>query len=153
MNTIKLAAAALCAAALPGVAGAATVGFTGVVANLCVLTVTTPGVLATASNGLALGSDEAGGVNAAVSVVATGTQPTLSFSAPDLSGPAASTAGASKQMSFTSVGGANQGLFSTATNYVLSRLTDTLTVKGRVANPEGFVTGTYLLSSTVTCQQ
>lgn len=153
MLNLKLAGAGMIALALPTVAGATTVGFTGTVVNLCVLTVTTPGVLAPASSGTSLSSEETGGANANLTVVATGTQPTITFSAPDLSGPAASSAGATKQIAFTSAGGANQGYVSNLTSYVLSRLTDTFVVKGRVANPDGFVSGAYLLSSTVTCQQ
>ena len=145
--------AALSGAIVPASADATTVSFAGAVANLCVVTVTTPGVLAASSTGTTLSSEETGGINASLAVVATGTQPTITFSAPDLTGPTASTAGASKQIAFTSLGGANQGFVSSLTSYTLGRLIDTFTVKGKVSNTSGFVTGSYVLSSTVTCQQ
>lgn len=140
--------------ALPATAAkAAVVTFTGTVLNSCVLSVTTPGLLTTSNAGTTLGSEEAGGVNAIMSVIATGSTPTITFAAPTLTGPSASTADATKEVGFNAQSGTSQGYAPSPLSYPLSRLTDTVTVKGRVTNPNGFVSGTYGLSMVVTCQQ
>ena len=100
-----------------------------------------------------LDSGQTGGVDASVSVISSGSTPTLTFASPTLTGPSASTTNATKEVAFTSAGGASQGFGSALVNYVLSRLNDTFTVKGRVTNASGFVSGVYTLSTVVTCQQ
>jgi hypothetical protein len=134
-------------------AQSANVTFSATVANLCVLTLTSAGTLAPSANGTILSSEESGGVNATLGVVATGTNPTLNFTAPALTGPSGSTAGATKEIGYTAAGGGTQGYTTGATTLTVSRLLDVLTVKGRVTNSNGFVAGSYGLSSTVTCQQ
>jgi hypothetical protein len=139
--------------AAPVQAQAATVSFSGAVVNTCVINISTPGVLALASTGTMLSSEETGGANAVVAVIATGTAPALLFGAPALTGPAASTAGAVTTLGYTSPGGASQALTSGTSTYTMTRLLDTLSVKAHANNTNGFVSGTYGISSTVTCQQ
>lgn len=134
-------------------AAAANVGFTGAVVNLCVLTLTTPGVLASSTDGKRLGSDETGGVAATVNIVATGTNPTINFTAPSLSAPNGAAGGMTKAIAYTSPGGANQAFTSGASSYAMNRLLDVITVHGHVDSASGFASGTYSLSSTATCQQ
>lgn len=134
-------------------AQADTINFTGTVVNLCVLNVTTPGVLGLANSGTTLSSDGTGGVAATLTVTATGSNPTLTFGAPSLTGPGASTTGATKQIAYTSPGGANQAFTSGTSAYAMSRLLDTLTIKGQATNANGFVSGSYGIAATVTCQQ
>ena len=136
-----------------GSADAANVAFVGAVANVCILTVTTPGVIAAASSGTALSSDATGGAPAMMTIAATGAAPTVLFTAPQLAGPAASTSGATTTMEFSSPGGANQAFTGSASSYAMSRLIDTITLKGQAVNAAGFVTGTYTISSVATCQQ
>lgn len=147
------AALAVLAAALP--ARAANVTFTGTVANLCVLTLSTPGTLGMSAGGTTLSSDDlgAGGINAVLAVSATGTNPTIEFGAPTLTGPAASTGNAAKQISYVSASGTTQPYTSGSSTLTMTRLLDTVTVKGRATNPDGFVSGVYNIASTVTCQQ
>lgn len=141
----------LVAAAVP--AAAANVSFTGAVANLCVLTITTPGTLGMAASGTGMSSEDTGGLPALLAVAATGSSPSISFSAPDLNGPSGSTANATKEISYSSPGGANQGYTSQASSYSMNRLIDTVTIKARATNMSGFGTGTYGITSTATCQQ
>lgn len=144
-------AAGIALAAAP--ASAATVSFSGVVANLCVLTLTTPGLMGVSADGTLLSSREAGGLKAVMAVVATGTNPQISFTAPQLTGPGASTAGATTLLGYTSLGGGNHPLSAGASTYTANRLLDTITIDGAALSSSGFVTGNYTLSSTVTCQQ
>jgi hypothetical protein len=134
-------------------AQASTVSFSGSVANLCVLSVTTPGTLGISATGTSLSSEETGGLSATMTVAATGTNPTVSFGAPSLTGPSGSIGNAVKQISYSSPGGANQAYTPSASNYVMNRLLDTITIKGKATNSDGFVSGNYGLQSTVTCQQ
>lgn len=134
-------------------AGATSVSFAGTVVNLCVLTVSTPGLLGTSGTGTTLASTETGGVKAILAVVATGTNPTLNFSAPALAGPAGSIGGAVTSIAYTSPGGGAQSYTSAASSYSSTRLIDTLTIDARAVNANGFVSGAYAVSTTVTCQQ
>lgn len=151
--TIIAALAGCAIVAVPAAAAGQTVTFAGVVVNQCVLTLTTPGVLGLSSTGTSLSSDETGGAVASLTVVATGTNPTLSFGSPTLTGPTASIAGATKEIGYSSPGGASQAYTTSASNYVMNRLLDVIAIKGRATNSNGFVSGTYSLGSTVTCQQ
>lgn len=144
---------AIGAAAIAAPAEAANVTFSGTVANLCVLTITTPGALALSSNGTALSSDEVGGVASVLAVAATGTNPTISLTAPQLTGPAASLSGATKELSFSSPGGGAQAWTAAGSTYTANRLIDTMTIKARATNSAGFVTGSYAINATATCQQ
>ncbi|NIJ07279.1 hypothetical protein FHS31_000875 [Sphingomonas vulcanisoli] len=137
----------------PASADAGTVNFAGTVVNTCVINLTTPGALGMATTGTQLSSDNTGGLAASVTVVATGTAPTLQFGAPQLTGPAGSIAGATKMIGYTSNGGANQPLTSGTSIYAMTRLLDTLTVKAEADNSSGFATGVYGIAATVTCQQ
>lgn len=143
----------IAAAAALSPAAAATVSFSGSVINLCVLTISTPGLLGLAASGTTLSSEETGGVNSVLVVAATGSNPSINFTAPALTGPAGSMAGASHEIAYTSIGGAGQAWTSAASNYTVNRLIDTVTIKARSVNTSGFVAGTYGIAATATCQQ
>ncbi|MBB6124731.1 hypothetical protein [Sphingobium subterraneum] len=130
---------------------AQTVSLNGVVANICVLTLTTPGILTVSSGGTEIATSNAGAIPALMSVVATGTNPTVTFTAPALTGPSAS--GATTEISFSSPGGANRAFASTGYTRPMTGLLDTLTINGRARNSSGFQTGTYSITSTATCSQ
>lgn len=134
-------------------ASATDVSFSGVVVNLCVLTLATPGTLGLAADGTSLSSDSVGGLNATLSVAASGSTPTLSFAAPQLTGPSGSTGGATTAIAYTSAGGANHGFTSGPSSYAMNRLIDVVTVRGRALNTAGFASGTYGIAATVTRQQ
>jgi len=149
------AAAMLLAAGLvvPQAAYPASVTLAGTVVNLCVLTLATPGSLGISGTGTELSSQETGGLAASLSVVATGTNPTVTFTAPNLSGPASSTSGATTNLSYTSAGGASQAYTANGYVYSMNRLLDNITINGRSTNSAGFVSGLYTISSTATCSQ
>jgi hypothetical protein len=79
--------------------------------------------------------------------------PTISVTAPALSGPSASTSGAVTQIAYTSGGGASQVYTSGIYNYVMNRLLDTMTIDAKATNAVGFTTGSYTISTTATCSQ
>lgn len=134
-------------------ADAAVVSFTGTVVNLCVLTVSTPGILGLSADGKTLSSSETGGVKAIMAVVSAGTNPTIAFTAPTISGPAGAIGGSTTTMGFASPGGATQSHTGSATTYQMNRLLDTLTIDAQATNPAGFATGLYTVATTATCQQ
>lgn len=134
-------------------ASAETISFTGAVVNLCVLAVSTPGVLGLVSGGTTLSSEGTGGLPATLTVSATGSNPTLAFGAPSMTGPSASTTNAVKQIAYSSPGGANQAYTSTTSSYAMTKLIDTIAIKGKATNSDGWVSGSYGIAATVTCQQ
>ncbi|MET0241789.1 MAG: hypothetical protein ABW184_18000 [Sphingobium sp.] len=152
-NIIAGTAAVLLVAgfAAPAAQAQTSVNLLGTVANLCVLTVTTPGVLTAAPTGIELSSAQTGGVPALLAVIATGAHPTITFTAPGVTGPSA--AGATTQMSFTSGGGANRAFDSAGYSFTANRLLDTVTINGKTTNASGFATGLYTVSTTATCSQ
>ncbi|HEX7821396.1 MAG TPA: hypothetical protein VF463_12365 [Sphingobium sp.] len=131
-------------------AQAQTINLIGTVINLCVLTVATPGSLAIASSGLEL-STAHGGLPASLTVVATGSNPTITFSTPSVSGP--SSGGSTTEISYSSPGGANRAYDVAGYSYPMNRLLDTITVNGRATNASGFRSGVYTVSATATCSQ
>jgi hypothetical protein len=130
---------------------AQTISMTGIIVNLCVLTVTTPGQLAVTGAGTDLSSSQTGGSAATLTVVATGTNPTITFSAPGITGPSAS--GATSEFAYSSSGGASRAFASSGYIYAMNRLLDTVSISGRANNPNGFASGLYTMSATATCAQ
>ncbi|MEZ5680099.1 MAG: hypothetical protein R3E14_02260 [Erythrobacter sp.] len=129
-------------------AQAATVTINGVVINLCTLTpvsgtmvVDTAGTTMTTESGT-------GAAPATLSVVATGAAPTLTFTAPVLSGPAS---GATTEIRYTG-SSANQG-YTSAGSSASTSLIDLVTIHARVQSSTGFPSGSYAVTTTVTCGQ
>jgi hypothetical protein len=128
--------------------------WTGTVQNNCILTLSTPGTLAAAADGITLGSQETGGAAAILAVISTGTRPTLAFTAPAMTGPAGWTGTPTVSMAYTSLSGLSQAYTTSATTSPqIGTLLDTLTINAKGVNATGFITGTYTITSTVTCQQ
>ena len=128
-----------------------TITLGGTVVNVCVLTVTTPGVVTTSPTGTELSTTETGGSPATLTVVATGTNPTITFSSVGITGPSAGSSTA--ELAYTSAGGANSGYGSSGYVYSVNQLLDTVTINGRATNSSGFQSGAYSLTSTATCAQ
>jgi hypothetical protein len=145
--------AVMTAASVAIPAQAQIVSFTGLAINLCVLTVTTPGLIAVSANGTTMASTEVGGLPATMTVVATGATPTIQFSAPQATGPGGWGGSPVASIAYTSLGGANQAYTSSASSRAVGGLLDTFTFNGRIQNATGFTTGTYTLATTATCQQ
>lgn len=132
------------------------VQFDGVVVASCVMTVSTPGVLGvSASSGTEIGSEQAGGVAAVMSVVATAGAPTISFSAPTLAlAPGDYSGSPTVSLKYSSPGGANQAYTSAASQYTSTNaLADTVTLNAKATDSAGFAAGNYRIQTTATCQQ
>lgn len=133
---------------LGGPARAIDVALIGGVLNSCVL-LASPGTMAVAASGTTLASEGAlGGLPATLSVIATGSQPTLSFTAPSLTGPVS---GATTEIRYQGAV-ANQA-YTSGPSTASTQLIDLLTVNARVISAQGFDTGTYTVTTTVTCGQ
>lgn len=131
---------------------AETVTFSTTTAASCTITLSTAGSLALSGDGTELGSEQPGGGAATLALLAVGTNPTVRFSTPNLSAPAADS-GSVPQIKYTSTGGANQSYTSVETTSSPGTLVDTYSVDAKVTNTAGFQAGTYSLSTEVTCEQ
>ena len=134
-------------------ARAGDVVFTGSLLNSCVLNVSTPGVLGASTDGQTLSSELGTGTAAVLAVVAVGAAPTLSFTAPTVTTPAAHTGTTTAAIRFQALGGATQAYTSSASSMTGGPLLDTVTINSRIQASGGFKSGTYTVKTTVTCQQ
>lgn len=152
-NFLKGAAPLIAAIALAAPAQAENVTLSGTLINSCVLSLSVPGAIAATGDGTVMTSETAGGLPATMALVAIGGTPTVNFAAPGLSGPSASTSGATTQIRYTSLQGASQAYTSSASSRAGGALLDTFTIHSRVTNSAGFAAGTYTVTTVVTCQQ
>lgn len=151
--TYRVFLAAACVAATVAPVSAANVSLSGTVLNSCILAVPTTGLLVADSAGTTLRSDTGVGARAAsLTVVSIGAAPTLTFAAPQYSGPSGVPAD-SVQYSYAAVGsGASRGFASTGATASVN-LIDTVVINGKIARAAGFSTGTYAMTVDVTCGQ
>lgn len=150
----RIAMVILAAGASHAPAVAQSVNFFGNVLNSCILTLSLPGALAMSADGTTLSSDQAGGNAATLTMVATGSSPTLLFTAPGFtSTPAAYSGAPSVSVRYTSVRGTNQPWTSGASSASPGFLLDTFTVHARAIDMTGFRAGAYTLATVATCQQ
>lgn len=136
-----------------GPASAADLSFTANLTNTCILAVVNQGTLVATTDGKTLSSEASGGVAATMSVVAVGLNPTIKFTAPTLQSPAGWTGSPTTAIRYQSTGGANQAYTSAATNAPIGSLIDLFTVNSKVDSATGFISGQYVVRTTVTCQQ
>ena len=134
-------------------AAAADVVFTGALVNSCILNVSTPGVLGPSSDGQTLSSETGTGVAAILAVIAVGSAPTLSFTAPALTTPAGFSGTATTAIRYQSLSGRTQAYTTGASTMTGGTLLDTVTINSRVQSPTGFASGLYTVRTVVTCQQ
>lgn len=141
--------ASFCAAPL----GAADVRLIGNVVNSCTLGISVGGALVADSAGTTLRSDTGTGARPATLLVSgLGLGPTLTFTAPTLTGPAGFTAD-TVQFSYSVAGtGQSRGFAATGAT-ATSRIIDTVTINGLVGSAAGFPEGTYTETVVVTCSQ
>jgi len=155
MSRYSLAAAsALIVLSMPNAANAqATVTLTsGPLIDVCILEATSGGVLTRNGEGTLLGSEESGGSPGTLTVVALGTSPTLTFQAPSISTPGGDST-TTGEIAYSSIGGADQDYTDALSTASAGALLDTFTVHGRLLNDDGFLAGTYQISTVVTCSQ
>lgn len=154
MSTLRHAfCTAIIAAGLSTPANATDLTFTANLVNVCILAVGQQGTLAATTDGKTLSSEASGGSPATLSVVAVGTNPAISFTAPTLQSPAGWTGTPTTTFKYQSISGAVRAYASTAATASLSALIDTFTVNSKVDSATGFAGGQYVVRTTVTCQQ
>lgn len=155
-RSLAIFAGAAAAAAWPGPAAAqSAVTFDGAVVASCVLTLSTPGALATNANGTEIGSEQSLGTAAVLSVTATAGAPTVAFTAPTMASKPSGYSGTPVvMMKYTSTGGASQAYTNSSSNYTSSNaLGDTITLDAKASDSSGFVAGSYRVQTTATCSQ
>lgn len=152
MNSKILAGMALAIGASP--ADAADVNLSASLINSCVLSLGSSGTMTVSSSGTVLSSENSGGSQASLTLVAIGTSPTISFAAPSLTAsPAGWSASPTVEVKYTSTGGANQAYTASNSSAALSGLTDSFAIHGRVTSSAGFAAGAYNLRTVATCSQ
>jgi len=131
------------------------VAFDGTIASTCILAISTPGALAMSTTGTEIGSEQATGVAAVLSVTATAGAPTLSFTAPSMSlKPSGYSGTPTVSLAYTSPGGASQAYTNSSSNYTSTNpLGDTVTLNAKAVDSNGFIAGAYRIQTTVTCSQ
>jgi hypothetical protein len=139
-----------------GPAGALDVTFSGTVSDTCSLAIATPGLLGLSADGLTLGSEETGGVPAAVTVVSIGVnQITVGAPTRTLAPAAYDTIGEVIEVAYTGTGllGAISQIYTTLSSVIDVGLVSatTLVVNNRITNPNGFAQGNYETTTVVTC--
>jgi hypothetical protein len=132
---------------------AADVTLRGSLISSCILTLSTEGQLAAATDPTLFGSEQPGGNAALMAVVAVGATPTVTFSAPTIEAPAGFDGGAEAEISYTSLGGSNQPYTSATSSSAQVRLLDTFTINARIVSPNGFAAGNYAVHTVTTCAQ
>lgn len=122
--------------------------------NSCTLALSTGGTMRANTAGTQIGSENAGGTAATMTMVAIGGSPTLAFGAPSLTtSPAGWSATPTVSIKYSSLGGASQGYTSSSSTTGTLPLADTFTVHGKVDSATGFAAGNYVVTTVVTCSQ
>lgn len=143
-----VAGGALLAACSAVPAQSASVSLVGGVLNSCVLTPAV-GTLAIGADGTTLSSESGlGALPATLGVVATGTAPTLTFGVPSLTGPVSS---ATTEIRYDGLN-ASQA-YTSGSSTASARLIDLFTIHARITSATGFGSGTYTVTTIVTCGQ
>jgi hypothetical protein len=159
MNYQRLLAIAIGSAVIASSpARAVDVDFTATLAGTCTVSVPTTGVMALNGDGTVLGSEEATGVAATLSILAIGSatvtvgDPTLTVTADALNYDATNE---TIEVRYTGAGGlgvVDQAYTDAETSFNISTTPSSLlTLHGRATNPDSFDAGTYRLRTVVTC--
>ena len=143
---VALGYAVLCAPAF----AATDVVFTGNVADTCTLAVPTPGTMTLSSDGKTLGSDQALGVPATVTVLSLGGK-SVTLSAPSLTAsPVGYAGGETVQMSYSGLASHAYTTQQQSFSVGIIPLTS-LVINMQVINNSGFAQGTYTAKTVLTC--
>jgi hypothetical protein len=145
-------AAAIVAICAPAHAAPLDVTFTGLVVDTCTIAIATPGVMMLSGDGTILGSDQALGVPATVTVLSIGSN-NIALSVPTLETyPAGYTPGGETvEMNYTGL--ASHPVFTTlGLNFDIGLLSlSELFVNLKVTDAGGFAQGTYTAKTVLTC--
>jgi len=153
---VAVALGLICCGCLATPAMAADVTFSGTLLSLCSVALSTPGVLALSTDGTIFGSEEVGGVPAAVNILAVGSY-TVTVAAPTRTAQpgAYDPTGESIEVSYSGLAGL--GLISQAytpnlTTFPIDTMPlSVLVMNNRITNPTGFAAGNYATRTVVTC--
>ena len=152
MRRLSICAGLVVATCLPGEAAPLDVTFTGLVVDTCTIAISTPGVMMLSGDGTILGSDQALGVPATVTVLSIGSN-NIALSAPTLETyPAGYTPGGETvEMNYTGL--ASHPVFTTlGLNFDIGLLSlSELFVNLKVTDASGFTQGTYTAKTVLTC--
>ena len=149
MRRLLIAGVGLAALCAPAVA-ATDVVFTGNVAATCTLAVPTPGTMTLSSDGKTLGSDQALGIPATVTVISLGGN-TVTLAAPTLSqSPPGYGGGETVQMSYSGLASHAYTTQQQTISLGILPITD-LIINMQVINASGFIQGTYKAKTVLTC--
>ena len=146
------AAALLAASCAPAAAAPLDVTFTGVVVDTCTIAVATPGVMMLSGDGTILGSTQALGIPATVTVISIGSN-NIALSPPVLETyPGGYTPGG-ETVEMNTTGLASNPVFtSLGIDFDIGLLSLTsLFVNMQVTDPAGFTQGTYTAKTVLTC--
>jgi hypothetical protein len=154
MRSVGLGAASLLLSTC--VALAANVNFSGTVLAACSILATTDGLLALATDGSSLASDNLGGLPGTVTILSIGNS-TVDVAPPVRTGQPGdyNASGEAVEVSYVGAGGlglVNQAYTSNPTSFAVSTIpASILTVNNRITNPNGFTAGNYSTQTVVTC--
>ena len=149
MRRLLIFAAGLAALCTPTNA-ATDVVFTGNVTDTCTLAVPTPGTMTLSSDGKTLGSDQALGIPATVTVLSLGGN-TVTLAAPTLTAsPVGYGGGETVQMSYSGLASHAYTTQQQAIPLGILPLTN-LVIQMQVINNSGFLQGTYTAKTVLTC--
>ena len=153
MNYAYLLTAAVCIGTMATGAKAQNVNFTSSILDSCTLSLSIAGQMNPGAEGTSISSENAGRA-AVMAVVAIGTKPTVEFGAPTLTQAPEDYSGTPlAEISYSSLGGADQEMTSSTSSYTSTLLLDTITLNAQVSDSNGFVGGEYTLTSVATCSQ
>jgi len=126
-------------------------------AQVCTLALSNGGTLGLALDGTVLGSEEIGGLPAAVTIVSVGTN-TIDIDAPQrVSGPPAgyNTGTESVELAYQGLGGlaaVSQAYTTGPSGFTVGTIAlSVLTLHNRIVNPDGFAPGLYTTRTVLTC--
>jgi hypothetical protein len=154
MRAVLVAVAFVCLIAGPARAGS--VGFGGTVLDSCSLSLSNAGTLAMALDGTVMGSEEAGGQPAHLTILSTGSH-TVTVGAPTLVSSPAGYATASQSLEVAYQGqsllsGVSQAYTTSDTSFSVATIAlSILEINNRIRNPGGFAAGSYATQTVVTC--
>ena len=142
----------LAGACVPAGAAPLDVTFTGLVVDTCTIAVATPGIMMLSSDGTILGSDQALGVPATVTVISIGSNH-IALSPPVLETYPAGYVPGGETLEINTTGLASNPVFtSLGIDFDVGLLSlSSLFVNMKVTDPAGFMQGTYTAKTVLTC--
>ena len=152
MRRLSVTAILFAVSCAPASAAPLDVTFTGLVVDTCTIAVATPGIMMLSSDGTILGSDQALGVPATVTVISIGSNH-IALSPPVLETYPAGYVPGGETLEINTTGLASNPVFtSLGIDFDVGLLSlSSLFVNMKVTDPAGFMQGTYTAKTVLTC--